>query len=134
MRIFNTALLFLTALMTVMSLLPLFGWDLVLMGKGKLLSAQVDDTNVHLNMVRSAAFATFASFSVNYLRGRRPLSSVAPLLYFCFWALLFAPAYILTYSNFQLREIVFILLVLVITVILYRENQKEGKTIFVEEW
>lgn len=134
MRIFNTALLLLTALMTVMALLPLFGLDLVLMGQGRLLSANLDGTNLHLNMVRSAAFATLASFSVNYLRRRRPLSSVAPLLYFCVWALFFAPTYIYIYSDFHIKEVAFILFVLVITIILYRENLKEAKTIFVEEW
>ena len=134
MRIFNTALLLLTILMAVMALLPLFGVDLVLMGEGKLRAAQIDEANLHLNMVRSAAFASFASFSVNYLRRRRPLSSVAPLLYFCIWALFFAPVYIFMYSEFQVADIAFLLFVLVITVVLYRENQKEAKTIFVEEW
>ena len=134
MRIFNAALLLLTILMVVMALLPLFGMDLVLMGEWKLRSAQIDETNRHLNMVRSAAFASFASFSVNYLRRRRPLSSVAPLLYFCVWALLFAPVYVFTYSEFQLADVAFLIFVFVITVVLYRENQKEAKTIFVEEW
>ena len=134
MRIFNTALLLLTILMAVMALLPLFGMDLVLMGEGKLRSAQIDETDLHLNMVRSAAFASFASFSVNYLRRRRPLSSVAPLLYFCVWALFFAPAYVFLYSKFQLADLAFLLFVLVITAVLYRENQKEAKTIFVEDW
>ena len=134
MRIFNAALLLLTILMAVMALLPLFGMDLVLMGEGKLRSAQIDEANLHLNMVRSAAFASFASFSVNYLRRRRPLSSVAPLLYFCVWALLFAPVYIFVYSEFQVADIAFLLFVFVITVVLYRENRREAKTIFVEEW
>ena len=134
MRIFNTALLLLAILMAVMALLPLFGLDLVLMGEGKLRSARIDEANLHLNMVRSAAFASFASFSVNYLRRRRPLSSVAPLLYFCIWALFFAPAYVFMYSEFQLADVTFLLFVFVITVVLYRENQKEAKTIFVEEW
>ena len=134
MRIFNTALLLLTILMAVMALLPLFGLDLVLMGAGKLRSAQIDEANLHLNMVRSAAFASFASFSVNYLRRRRPLSSVAPLLYFCVWALFFTPAYVFTYSEFQFADVAFLVFVSVITFVLYRENQKEAKTIFVEEW
>ena len=134
MRIFNTALLLLTILMTVMALLPLFGLDLVLMGEGKLRSARIDEANLHLNMVRSAAFASFASFSVNYLRRRRPLSSVAPLLYFCIWALFFAPAYVFMYSEFQRADVAFLVFVFAITVVLYRENQKEAKTIFVEEW
>ena len=134
MRIFNTALLLLTILMTVMALMPLFGLDLVLMGAGKLRAARIDEANLHLNMVRSAAFASFASFSVNYLRRRRPLSSVAPLLYFCIWALFFAPAYVFIYSEFQRADVAFLVFVFAITVVLYRENQKEAKTIFVEEW
>ncbi|MDC3015426.1 hypothetical protein OA010_01280 [Luminiphilus sp.] len=134
MRIFNTALLLLTILMAVMALLPLFGLDLVLMGEGKLRSARIDEANLHLNMVRSAAFASFASFSVNYLRRRRPLSSVAPLLYFCIWALFFAPAYVFMYSEFQRADVAFLVFVFAITVVLYRENQKEAKTIFVEKW
>ena len=120
--------------MAAMALLPLFGLDLVLMGEGKLRSAQIDEANLHLNMVRSAAFASFTSFSVNYLRRRRPLSSVAPLLYFCVWALFFGPVYVFMYSEFQLADVAFLLFVFVITVVLYRENQKEAKTIFVEEW
>ena len=134
MRIFNMALLLLTILMAIMALLPLFGLDLVLMGEWKLRSAQIDETNQHLNMVRSAAFASFVSFSVNYLRRRRPLSSVAPLLYFSVWALFFAPIYIFMYSEFQLADVAFLIFVFVITVVLYRENQREAKTIFVEEW
>ena len=134
MWIFNTCLLLLTILMAAMALLPLFGMDLVLMGEGKLRSAQIDEANMHLNMVRSAAFASFASFSVNYLRRRRPISSVAPLLYFCVWALFFAPVYVFMYSEFQLADVAFLLFVFVITVVLYRENQKEAKTIFGEEW
>ena len=134
MRIFNAALILLSVLMTLMALLPLFGMDLVIMQGGKLRTAQIDNANLHLNMVRSAAFTTFANFSVNYLRRRRPLSSVAPLLYFCVWALLFAPAYILVYSDFQIKDVAFLLFILLITAVLYRENQKESKTIFVDEW
>ena len=134
MQIFNTALLLLTILMAAMALLPLFGLDLVLMGEGKLRSAQIDEANLHLNMVRSAAFASFTSFSMNYLRRRRPLSSVAPLLYFCVWALFFSPVYVFMYSEFQLADVAFLLFVFVIAVVLYRENQKEARTIFVEEW
>ena len=52
----------LTILMAVMALLPLFGLDLVLMGAGKLRSAQIDEANLHLNMVRSATFAASPAF------------------------------------------------------------------------
>lgn len=120
--------------MAAMAALPLFGLDLILIGKGELVEASVDDSNLHLFMVRSAAFATFASFILNYLRRRRPLSSVAPLLYFCNWALIFAPVYIATYSSLQWKQVVFLLLTAALSLILFRENAREAKTIFVNEW
>ena len=82
MRIFNAVVMSLALLMAVMAVLPLYGMDLVLIGKGELTNVLIDESNLHLYMVRSAAFATFATFSLNYLRRRRPLSSVAPLYIF----------------------------------------------------
>ena len=68
------------------------------------------------------------------ISGAVPELAVAPLLYFCVWALFFAPAYIFMYSEFQFADVAFLVFVFVITLVLYRENQKEAKTIFVEEW
>ena len=79
MKAFNTALFLLALLMAIMAGLPLLGLDLVLIGKGELVEVFIDDSNLHLFMVRSAAFATFANFTLNYFRRRRPLSAVAPL-------------------------------------------------------
>ena len=134
MRAFKSILMLLGLLMAVMAALPLFGLDLILIGKGELVAVFVDDSNLHLFMVRSAAIATFACFILNYLRRRRPLSSVAPLLYFCVWALIFAPAYIAVYSSLQWRQAAFLLLTAILSLILFRENQREAKTIFVNEW
>ena len=79
MRVFKIVLSALIVLMFSMALLPLFGLDLVLFGQVELSAAKpVEDANLHLFMVRSAAFATFAIFALNFLRRRRPLSSVAP--------------------------------------------------------
>ena len=134
MRVFKIVLSALIVLMFSMALLPLFGLDLVLFGQVELNAANVDDTNLHLFMVRSAAFATFANFALNFLRRRRPLSSVAPLLYFCSWALIFQPAYAYVYSEFNLQHLTFYLLTLALVLILFRENKNEAKTIFVNEW
>ena len=95
MGVFRVALLMLTLLMLSMACLPIFGLDLVLFGRVELVAANVDDSNIHLFMVRSASFATFATFALNFLRRRRPLSSVAPLLFFCSWTLIFQPAFVL---------------------------------------
>ena len=134
MRFFKVALVMLTLLMLTMAVLPLFGLDLVLFGQAKLANADVDASNLHLFMVRSAAFATFSSFALNYLRRRRPLSSVAPLLYFCSWALVFSPAYVYLYSELHLQHVIFLAFTCALTLILFRENRNEAKTIFVNEW
>ena len=134
MRVFKIVLSALIVLMFSMALLPLFGLDLVLFGQVELSAANVDDANLHLFMVRSAAFATFAIFALNFLRRRRPLSSVAPLLYFCSWALIFQPAYVYVYSAFNLKHLTFYLFTLALVLILFRENKNEAKTIFVNEW
>lgn len=134
MRVFRVALLILTLLMFSMACLPIFGLDLVLFGRVGLETARVDESNIHLFMVRSAAFATLATFAFNFLRRRRPLSSVAPLLFFCSWTLIFQPAFVLAYQEVGLQHILFYLFTLVLVLILYRENKNEAKTIFVNEW
>lgn len=134
MRIFNAVVMSLALLMAVMAVLPLNGMDLVLLGKGELTNVLIDESNLHLYMVRSAAFATFATFSLNYLRRRRPLSSVAPLLYFCTWALVFGPAYLFVYASPNWKQAAFLVFTCVLVFILFRENEREAKTIFVDEW
>jgi len=133
-KIFNAVLMSLALLMAVMAVLPLYGMDLVLIGKGELTNVLINQSNLHLYMVRSAAFTTFATFSLNYLRRRRPLSSVAPLLYFCTWALVFGPAYVLAYTSLNWKQAVFFVFTAMLVLILYRENIREAKTIFVDEW
>ena len=134
MRVFKAVLILLTLLMLSMACLPIFGLDLVLFGRVGLETAKVDDTNIHLFMVRSAAFATLATFAFNFLRRRRPLSSVAPLLFFCSWTLIFQPAYVLAHHEINLQHIIFYLFTLFLVLILSRENKAEAKKIFVNEW
>ena len=134
MRIFRVALIILTLLMLSMAVLPIFGLDLVLFGRFELEAANVNDSNMHLFMVRSAAFATLTTFAFNFLRRRRPLSSVAPLLFFCSWALIFQPAYVFAYHEVNLQQIIFYLFTLVLMLILSRENKAEAKKIFLNEW
>ena len=134
MKAFNAVVMSLALLMAVMTALPLYGLDLVLIGKGKLTNVSIDESNLHLYKVRSAAFATFATFSLNYLRRRRPLSSVAPLLSFCAWALVFGPAYVFFFASYNWKQGLFFVFTAALVVFLYRENEREAKTIFVDEW
>lgn len=43
MRVFNVAMITLAIFMTLIAALPLFGWDFVLIGKGELHHAEIDD-------------------------------------------------------------------------------------------
>ena len=76
-------------------MLPIFGLDLVLFGRVELVAAMWMAA-IYIFMVRSASFATFATFAFNFLKAR-PLSSVAPLLFFCSWTLIFQP-FVLAYQ------------------------------------
>lgn len=134
MRIFNLVVMIMVILMSTMALAPLSGLDLVLLGRYALVDTLIDDSNLHLFMVRSAAFATFASFALNYLRRRRPLSSVAPLLYFSLCALVFGPLYVYIYAEFHWRHLPFFIFTASLAFILFKENEKEAKTIFIDNW
>ena len=120
--------------MFLMAILPVVGLDLVLLGKFQIVDIHLDETNLHLYMARSSAFLTFSAFILNYLRRRRPLSSVAPLLYFSVFALFFSAVYVALYLEPRKEHALFFLVVFLLTLILYRENRQESKTIFFNEW
>ena len=72
--------------MTTASLLPFFGINFVLFRGAVFEPILIDASNTYLHIIRSSTFASMAFFGVNYLRRKRPLSSVAPLLVFvCFF-------------------------------------------------
>ena len=98
----------------------------------ELSAANVDDANLHLFMVRSAAFATFAIFALNFLEGGG-LCHQSPLYCISLWVCI-QPAYVYVYSEFNLQHLTFYLFTLALVLILFRENKNEAKTIFVNEW
>jgi hypothetical protein len=134
MRLRQVGSVTLASLFFAIAVTPLFGVELLPVGRDATAAANVTADNLYLFVACSATFANLATFCIFYLRRRRPLSSVAPLLYFCFWCFIFAPAYISAYSQLQPTDILVLAFLLALTGVFFRENQREAKIVFSNEW
>ena len=120
--------------MTIASLLPFFGINFVLFRGAIVEPIILTDENTYLHVVRSAAFASMALFGINFLRNKRPLSAVAPLLVFASFLCIYAPLYLFTRGNSYWWEWASFAFMVVLVVVLFRENKAEAKKIFLNDW
>ena len=120
--------------MTIASLLPFFGINFVLFRGATVEPIILTDENTYLHVVRSAAFASMALFGINFLRNKRPLSAVAPLLVFASFLCIYAPLYLFTRGNSYWWEWASFAFMVVLVVVLFRENKAEAKKIFLNDW
>ena len=119
--------------LTVSAILPLFGYNITLAGMA-FETFNTEPESYHLHVIRSAAFMMLAFFALNYLRRRRPLSSVAPLLVFNNFLILFGVLYqLISFSNIFTYWVVIAMLV-PLSFWLYRQNNNESRTIFSNDW
>ena len=88
---------------------------------------------LRLMAIRSATFLTLSYFIFNYLRHRRPLSSVEPLLVFNNFLIAVAAITMRLGTN-TWQDWVAIAILCLLVPILFVEHQKESKTIFVSDW
>ena len=102
--IFRVVLWIVISILGTASLFPVFGYELIISQIEIKRVIEVPGEFGYLFVVRSSSFATLAFFGVNYLRRKRPLSSVEPLLVFS--------------------------VVMVLAIVFFRENEAESKTIF----
>ena len=133
MRLRQVGSVTLASLFFAIAVTPLFGLELLPVGRDAAADVNVTADDLYLFVVFSATFANLATFCTFYLRRRRPLSSVAPLLYFCFWCVIFAPTYISAYSQLQPTDILLLAFLLALTIVFFRENQREAKIFFSNE-
>ena len=126
---------FIALVLILMAVLPLLGFNLILV-LGPLALEPFDPSTepVYLFVSRSAGLATAAFFAVNFLRHRRPLSSVAPLLVYANLTLLFGVAYLLQTSSFQLIQLWPAPILIALSVFLFNQNQGESAKIFTRDW
>ena len=126
---------FIALVLILMAVLPLLGFNLILiLGPFALEPFDPSTEPVYLFVSRSAGLATAAFFAINFLRHRRPLTSVAPLLAYASFTIIFGVAYLLQTSSFQLMQLWPAPILIALTVFLFKQNQGESAKIFAKDW
>ena len=126
---------FIALVLMLMAVLPLVGFNLILV-MGPFALEPFDPTTelVYLFVARSAGLATAAFFAINFLRHRRPLTSAAPLLVYANFTILFGVAYLLMTPFFQLIQLWPVPILIAMSVFLFKQNQRESAKIFTKDW
>ena len=90
---------------------------------------------LRLQIVRAASFMTMAYFIFKYLRNRKPLSSVVPVLVFINSLIFFSVIYTLKSGHiWSWKEWSVFGFLLVLSWVLFRENRSEATKIFSRDW
>ena len=118
----------------LMAVLPVFGFNLTLVrGPAALEPFDPEIEPIYLFVGRSAGLATAGFFAINFLRHRRPLTAAAPLLVYTNFTLFFGVAY-LVQTPFQLIQLWPVPVLLVLSIFLFKQNQRESAKIFSKDW
>ena len=116
--------------LAVTAIAPLFGLNLLIY------SISLTDEPVATNflVIRCATFATLAFFSVNFLRRKRPLSSVAPMLVFCNFTVFFGAVLMIQRSQYDVLPWAVLVMIAGVALVLFRENRAQNSVIFRDRW
>ena len=109
---------------------PLFGVNALIYN----MSLTDEPVATNFLVIRSATFATLAFFSVNFLRRKRPLSSVAPMLVFCNFTVLFGSVLMIQRSQYDVVPWLVLVMIVGLAYFLFRENRAETSVIFRDGW
>ena len=119
----------------LMAVLPLFGFNLILvLGPALLEPFDASSEPIYLFVSRSAGLATAAFFAINFLRHRRPLTAAAPLLVYANFTMIFGVAFLLQTSSFQFIHLWPVPLLISLSVFLFKQNQRESAKMFTRDW
>ena len=125
---------FIALVLLLMAVLPVFGFNLTLVrGPAALEPFDPAIEPIYLFVARSAGLATAAFFAINFLRQRRPLTAAAPLLVYTNFTIFFGVAY-LVQTSFQLIQLWPVPVLLVLSIFLFKQNQRESAKIFSKDW
>ncbi|MCH1580293.1 MAG: hypothetical protein L7S55_06265 [Luminiphilus sp.] len=126
---------FIALVLLLMAVLPLFGFNLILV-RGPVVLQPFDASlePIYLFVSRSAGLAAAAFFAINFLRHRRPLTAAAPLLMYANFTLFFGVAFLLQTASFQLIHLWPAPLLIALSVFLFKQNQRESAKIFSRDW
>ena len=126
---------FIALVLLLMAVLPLFGFNLILvLGPVVLQPFDASLEPIYLFVSRSAGLATAAFFAINFLRHRRPLTAAAPLLVYANFTMIFGVAFLLQTSSFQFIHLWPVPLLIALSVFLFKQNQRESAKIFTRDW
>ena len=129
--VFRVLLWIVISILVTASLFPVFGYELIISQIEIKRVIEVPGEFGYLLVVRSSSFATLAFFGINYLRRKRPLSSVEPLLVFSVCIVLFGSLMMLLgYVRYGWMQLCSLSLVMILAVVFFIENEAESKTIF----
>ena len=73
-------------------------------------------------------------FTINFLRKKRPLSAVAPMLAFCNFLVFFGAVLMIKRAQFELLPWVVLCMIAALSVFLHRENKAQNNVIFRDSW
>lgn len=116
--------------LAVTAVAPLLGVNVLIYN----MSLTEEPVPTNFLVVRCATFATLAFFSVNFLRRKRPLSSVAPMLVFCNFTVLFGGALMIQRSQYDVVAWVALAMIGGVALFLFRENRAQNSVIFRDSW
>jgi hypothetical protein len=126
---------FIALVLLLMAVLPLFGFNLILvMGPTALEPFDAATDPIYLFVARSTGLATAAFFAINFLRHRRPLTAAAPLLVYTNFTIFFGVAFLVQTASFQLIQLWPAPFLLALSIFLFKQNQRESAKIFSKDW
>ena len=131
---FKILIALLVILLSTAALMPLVGYHFVISRLKFIGIEELPLDFAHLLVVHSACFAALSYFGINYLRRKRPLSSVEPLLVFSVFLVIFGLGFMLLLGKTSFACFLPLGLIAILSLFLYRENQAETKTIFKDYW
>ena len=98
------------------------------------MSVANEPVDTHFLAIRSATFASLVFFTINFLRNKRPLSAVAPMLAFCNFLVFFGAVLMIKRAQFELLPWVVLCMIAALSVFLHRENKAQNNVIFRDSW
>ena len=134
-NLFRRFIILLCLWLLISSISPVFGYHIFLYGPLKVepFNAEIEST-LFLITIKSASFMTMIYFALNYLRKRRPLSSMEPLLVMNNFLIAFGSIFLVQSAGNSWIPWVNIFVHAIISMILFQEHKSESKTIFKNDW
>ena len=119
---------------SVTAVMPFLGYHFSLSELRIVKTEEIPLGLTNLFVIRSACFAALAFFGTQYLRRKRPASSLEPILVFCVFVVVFGLVLVILQQRTDWESWISLGLIVILNVLLYLENQAETRTIFRDHW